>query len=134
MGRKIINFTEKRLTSIDNISDNSYDLSINKSNSTAKIYFDNLNKPFNSSLSGHLSLSSAMQLLTESSSLLVILVTIVSIKYKLLGPDIISTATVLAVLSRMVPSITRTISSLTQLQYGIPCVKKLYSMCPNLIE
>ena len=134
MGRKIINLTEKRLTNIDNISENSYDLSINKLNTSAKSYFNKLNLPFNQSLSSHLSLSSAMQLLTESSSLLVILVTIVSIKYKLLGTDIIATATVLAVLSRMVPSITRTISSITQLQYGIPCIKKLHSICPDLMN
>ncbi len=132
IGNNIVNFTEKRLTTIDNISENSYELSVLKTNKKATSYFNKINYPYNNTLGSHLIISSAMQLLTESTSFIVILISIISIKFNLLGTDIVSTATVLAVLSRMVPSITRTIASITQLQYGIPCVKKLYSQCPSL--
>lgn len=132
IGNNIVNFTEKRLTTIDNISENSYELSVLKTNKKATYYFNKINYPYNKTLGSHLIISSAMQLLTESTSFVVILISLISIKFNLLGTDIVSTATVLAVLSRMVPSITRTIASITQLQYGIPCVKKLYSQCPSL--
>ena len=132
IGNNIVNFTEKRLTTIDNISENSYELSVLKTNKKATYYFNKINYPYNKTLGSHLIISSAMQLLTESTSFVVILISLICIKFNLLGTDIVSTATVLAVLSRMVPSITRTIASITQLQYGIPCVKKLYSQCPSL--
>ena len=66
-----------------------------------------------------------MQIFTESGAFLIILISLVCIVTNLSETSLANAATSLAVLSRMVPSFTRSISFLTQLQFGVPSEKRL---------
>ena len=83
------------------------------------------NKPYNLILSQQVISSNMMQIFTESGAFLIILISLICIITNISETSLANTATSLAVLSRMVPSFTRSISFITQLQFGVPSVKRL---------
>jgi len=125
LGGIIINLTEKRLNSIDNISEIAMEVSISDNNDNLKKYFHKLNKPYNKVLMQQMFFSNVLQITTESVAFLIILITLVCILINITQTSIANAATSLAVLSRMVPSFTRSIAFITQLQFGIPCIIRL---------
>ncbi len=125
LGGTIINLTEKRLNSIDNISEIAMEVSISDNNDNLKKYFHKLNKPYNKVLMQQMFFSNVLQITTESVAFLIILITLVCILINITQTSIANAATSLAVLSRMVPSFTRSIAFITQLQFGIPCIIRL---------
>ena len=66
-----------------------------------------------------------MQIFTESGAFLIILISLVCLITNISDTTLANAATSLAVLSRMVPSFTRSISFITQLQFGVLSVKRL---------
>ena len=125
LGKRILDFTDRRINSIDNISEISIELSALKYSDDLSNYFNMVNKPYNSILSKQIITSNMMQIYTESAAFLIILISLISLITNLTETSLANTATSLVVLSRMVPSFTRSISFITQLQFGVPSVKRL---------
>ena len=125
LGTKILDFTDKRINTIDNLSEIAIELSALKKSRKLLDYFSKVNKPYNLILSQQVISSNMMQIFTESGAFLIILISLVCIITNLSETSLANAATSLAVLSRMVPSFTRSISFLTQLQFGVPSVKRL---------
>lgn len=125
LGIIIINSTEKRLNSIDNISEISFEVSSMKESSKLVDYFSKINNPYNKILSQQIITSNMTQIFTESSAFIIILISLVAITLNTSSMSLTNSATSLAILSRMIPSFTRSIAFFTQLQFGVPCVKRL---------
>ena len=125
LGNKIIRYTELRLNSIDNIGEIAIELAALNNKKELNKYFTGINKPYNEILSKQLTTSNSLQILTESAAFIIILMTIVSILLGITGVSLANTATTLAILSRLVPSFTRTIAFITQLQFGVPSLERL---------
>ena len=125
LGIIIINSTEKRLNSIDNISEISLEVSSIKESSKLVDYFSKINNPYNKILSQQIITSNMTQIFTESSAFIIILITLVAIILNTSSMSLTNSATSLAILSRMIPSFTRSIAFFTQLQFGVPCVRRL---------
>ena len=125
LGSKILLSTEKRLNAIDNVSEVAFELSsLNNSNKLIK-YFTTINNPYNTILNDQITTTNMMQIITESGAFIIILLSLICLITNLNETSLANSATSLAVLSRMVPSFTRIISFVTQLQFGVPCVKRL---------
>ena len=129
-----MNSTEKRIKSIDNISEISFELSVLNLIDPLLENFSKMNKPFNKITYEQLKTSNCLQISIESAALLIILISIISIIIDPGNPSLANSATSLAILSRMVPSITRSIGFLANLQFGIPMVKKLARLKLNIID
>ena len=65
------------------------------------------------------------QIYTESAAFVIILICIVSLITNITEANLDNTATSLIVLSRLVPSFTRAVCFITQLQFGVPCIREL---------
>ena len=124
-GKKIIVLTEKRLRVIDNISELSLEISVLKKTSKLSKYLESINLPYNKLIGQQIITSNMMQLTTESTSFLIILISLFCLVLGIAEASLSESAASLVVLSRMVPSITRSISFFAQLQFGIPCVINL---------
>ena len=125
LGNKILKTTEKRLNVIDNVSETAFELSyLDIPNNLIK-YFAKMNNTYNKILSNQIISTNMMQIITESGAFLIILLSLICIITNINQTSLANSATSLAVLSRMVPSFTRTISFITQLQFGFPCIKRL---------
>ena len=125
LGNKILNNTEKRLNAIDNVSEVAFEVSsLNIPNQLLK-YFTKMNNPYNKILSDQITSTNMMQIITESAAFIIILLSLIYLVTNINQASLANSATSLAVLSRMVPSFTRTISFFTQLQFGVPCIKRL---------
>ena len=125
LGSIILSSTEKRLNSIDNISEISYEISAIKETTKLVNYFSKINKPYNKILSQQIITSNMNQIYTESSAFVFILLSLVCITLSMADTSLTNSATSLAILSRMIPSFTRSIAFITQLQFGAPCVRRL---------
>ena len=125
LGKLILKFTEKRLNSIDNVSELAIELSALADSRNLVNYFDKVNQPFNKILSKQIITSNMMQIYTESASFIIILISLITLIGGISSTSLANSATSLAVLSRMVPSFTRSISFITQLQFGVPSVVRL---------
>ena len=125
LGRIIIDLTEKRLNIIDNISEIAMEVFISDNSDNLKKYFNKLNKPYNKVLGQQIIFSNILQITTESTAFIIILVSLICLLTNISQTSLANAATSLAVLSRMVPSFTRSIAFITQLQFGIPCVIRL---------
>ncbi len=128
LGIIIINSTEKRLNSIDNISEISFEVSAIKESSKLVSYFSKINNPYNKILSQQIITSNMTQIFTESSAFIIILMSLVAITLNTSSMSLTNSATSLAILSRMIPSFTRSIAFFTQLQFGVPCVRRLSNL------
>lgn len=125
VGQDVLDSTERRLSMIDNVVDGSLELSMRKDATEVQNYFNAYNSKVNHLMSRQLTLSSVSSLLVESASVFVILIALYSIttgSSEVTGAGI---AASLAILSRLVPTITRSLASFTQLHYGIPAVIRL---------
>ena len=120
-----MNYTEKRLNSIDNTSELAIELSTLNNPDNLLNYFSKINKPFNNILNQQIFTSNKMQIFTESASFIIILISLICLVTEISETSLANAATSLAVLSRMVPSFTRSIAFITQLQFGVPAVKRL---------
>jgi ABC-type multidrug transport system fused ATPase/permease subunit len=125
LGKSILKYTEKRLNSIDNVSELATELSALADSRNLVNYFEKVNQPFNKILSKQIITSNMMQIYTESASFIIILISLISLMAGISSTSLANSATSLAVLSRMVPSFTRSISFITQLQFGVPSVVRL---------
>lgn len=125
LGKIILKSTEERLRSIDNVAEISIELSALKRYNPLLRSFSKVNNPFNKIISDQLITSNMMQITIESSALIIILISILSFITNSTNTSLASSASALAVLSRMVPSITRSIAFFAQLQFGIPPVIRL---------
>jgi ABC-type multidrug transport system fused ATPase/permease subunit len=125
LGKSILKYTEKRLNSIDNVSELATELSALADSRNLVNYFEKVNQPFNKILSKQIITSNMMQIYTESASFIIILISLISLMAGISSTSLADSATSLAVLSRMVPSFTRSISFITQLQFGVPSVVRL---------
>ena len=125
LGKSILKYTEKRLNAIDNVSVLAIELSAMADSRNLVNYFEKVNQPFNKILSKQIITSNMMQIYTESASFIIILISLISLISGIASTSLANSATSLAVLSRMVPSFTRSISFMTQLQFGIPSVVRL---------
>ena len=128
LGKSILKYTEKRLNSIDNVSELAIELSALADSRSLVNYFEKVNQPFNKILSKQIITSNMMQIYTESASFIIILLSLISLISGISSTSLANSATSLAVLSRMVPSFTRSISFITQLQFGVPSVVRLSQM------
>jgi ABC-type multidrug transport system fused ATPase/permease subunit len=127
LGSDIMHITEDRLVRIDNIAETSLELCVASAGKTAADYFDSPNRNLNGLIRRQLTLSNSIQLTVESASFIIILLCLVLITFNLVTLTLGAAAASFAVLTRMVPTITRSISSITQLNYGIPAVIKLHN-------
>jgi len=125
LGLKILNYSEKRLNTIDNISELSIELSALKYPDKLVDYFSEVNIPFNQILSKQTIISNMTQIYTESAAFVIILICLVSLITNITEASLANTATSLIVLSRLVPSFTRAVCFITQIQFGVPCVREL---------
>ena len=125
LGKSILQYTEKRLNSIDNVSELAIELSAMADSRNLVNYFEKVNQPFNEILSKQIITSNMMQIYTESASFIIILLSLICLISGISSTSLANSATSLAVLSRMVPSFTRSISFITQLQFGVPSVVRL---------
>ena len=125
IGKKTISFTEERLRIIDNISELSFEISALKSFKKLSAYLTKVNLPYNNLIGKQIITSNMMQLTTESTAFLIILVSLICLILSIAETSISNSAASLVVLSRMVPSITRSIAFFAQLQFGIPSVLNL---------
>ena len=125
LGTKVLDFTDIRINKIDNLSEIAIELSALNNSRNLLDYFSKVNKPYNLILSQQVISSNMMQIFTESGAFLIILISLVCIITNISETSLANAATSLAVLSRMVPSFTRSISFITQLQFGVPSVKRL---------
>lgn len=128
LGKSILKYTEKRLNAIDNVSELAIELSALADAKNLVNYFEKVNQPFNKILSKQIITSNMMQIYTESASFIIILLSLISLINGISSTSLANSATSLAVLSRMVPSFTRSISFITQLQFGVPSVVRLSQM------
>ena len=128
LGKKFLNYTEKRLNAIDNVSEIAIELSALSRTENLLGYFEKINKPFNKILNEQMITSNMMQIFTESTSFIIILISLICLVTNIAETSLANTATSLAVLSRLVPSFTRSISFITQLQFGVPAIKRLSQM------
>ncbi len=128
LGKNFLNYTEKRLNAIDNVSEIAFELSALNRTENLLGYFEKVNKPFNKILNEQIITSNMMQIFTESTSFIIILISLICLVTNITDTSLANTATSLAVLSRLVPSFTRSISFITQLQFGVPSVKRLSQM------
>ena len=125
LGNRILKFTEERLNTIDNVSELAFELSyLNIPNKLIE-YFTKVNNPYNKILSDQITSNNMMQIITESGAFIIILLSLICLVTNISQTSLANSATSLVVLSRMVPSFTRTISFVTQLQFGVPCIKRL---------
>ena len=125
LGTKILNYSEIRLNTIDNISEIAIELSALNYPNKLVDYFLKINSPFNKTLSKQTIISNMTQIYTESAAFVIILICLVSLITKITEANLANTATSLIVLSRLVPSFTRAVCFITQLQFGVPCVREL---------
>tara|TARA_B100000886_G_scaffold340222_1_gene308494 strand:- start:440 stop:1393 length:954 start_codon:yes stop_codon:yes gene_type:complete len=125
LGSEILHSTEKRLNSIDNVSEIAFEVSSLKKSNKLVDYFSKINDPYNKILSQQIITSNMTQIFTESSAFIIILISLIGITLNTSSMSLTNSATSLAVLSRMIPSFTRSIAFFTQLQFGVPCVKRL---------
>ncbi len=128
LGKLILDLTEKRLNIIDNISEIAIEVSTLKYNENLNKYFYKLNKPYNDILRKQIIYSNMLQISTESTAFIIILISLVCLITNVTQTSLANSATSLAVLTRMVPSFTRTIAFITQLQFGLPCIRRLSKM------
>ena len=128
LGKLILDLTEKRLNIIDNISEIAIEVSTLKYNENLNKYFYKLNKPYNEILRKQIIYSNMLQISTESTAFIIILISLVCLITNVTQTSLANSATSLAVLTRMVPSFTRTIAFITQLQFGVPCIRRLSKM------
>ena len=128
LGTKILNYTEKRINSIDNISEIAIELSALKYPNQLVDYFLKVNRPFNQILSKQTVISNMTQIYTESAAFVIILICLISLITNVAQASLANTATCLIVLSRLVPSFTRSVCFITQLQFGVPCIRELSKM------
>ena len=125
LGIKLLSDTEKRLVNIDNVSEIALEVSALKSINPLLRSFDKVNNPYNRDLNSVYINTSRVQIILEGSNLLIILISMIAIISGITKTSVVNYASTLAVLSRMVPSITRSISYYSLLQYGLAPVKRL---------
>lgn len=122
LGREIMSLTATRLEKIDNIVESAIEISVVAGQAQYTQYFDRTNSRLNNLLATQITTSSSVQLLVESAAFIMtgaILFAVVSGAAQLSIPGVASS---IAVLARFVPTVTRSIASVTQLNYGIPAV------------
>ena len=125
LGSIILSSTEQRLNAIDNVSEIAFEVSsLNKSTKLVD-YFSKINNPYNKILSQQIITSNMTQIFTESSAFMIILISLIGIILSKSSMSLTDSATSLAILSRMIPSFTRSIAFFTQLQFGVPCIRRL---------
>jgi len=125
LGNIILSSTERRLNSIDNVSEISYEISALNESTRLVSYFSKINNPHNKIMSQQIITSNMNQIYTESSAFIMILISLVFINLNTAETSLTNSVTSLAILSRMIPSFTRSIAFITQLQFGAPCVRRL---------
>lgn len=126
-GSDVMQITENRLVRIDNIAETSLELCVARSSNVAANYFDTPNNRLNRLIHRQLTINNSIHLAVESASFFIILLCLILITLKATTLTLGGAAASLAVLARMVPTITRLIASVTQLHYGIPAVIKLHT-------
>ena len=131
LGSKMIKFTEKRLKAIENIGEIAIELSLLNETKQLNNYFRNTNKEFNQILSKQITKTNSLQIFTESTAYLIVLITLVTQIANLANTSLADSATSLAILSKLVPSFTRSISFITQFQFGIPSIVRLSKIKNN---
>ncbi len=124
LGQEILNLSSSRMTKIDNIIENSSELILEKRKSYLN-YLNNTAQSYNLKQSNQINYGALIQLIIEASSYLIISIFIVFFTSDLIHISASNAAASIAIAARLVPTITRTISSLTQLNYGIPAVLRL---------
>lgn len=127
-GAEVLNKTENRIRIIDNISEASLELSISDASTAAAKYFDRPNAALNKLYATQQSVSNSIQLIVESASFVIIMFCVVLVALGVTSLSMGGIAAALVILARMVPTITRSIASVTQLHYGIPAVVRLYAI------
>ena len=128
LGKEILKYTEHRLNVIDNVSELANELSALKDPDSILNYFNRVKEPFNQILNNQTVTSNMTQIYTESASFIIILICLICLITNITQTSTANTATCLVVLSRLVPSFTRSVCFITQLQFGVPCVKELYKI------
>jgi hypothetical protein len=121
-GFQMIQLADERIRKLDNVIESSYELNISN-NLNYKEYFNQTNHMFNSIIARQTSTNIGIQIIFETFSFILIGMIII---YSVFGSNpefnIINTTSALAVLLRAIPTITRTVASITQLNYGIPAI------------
>ena len=93
--------------------------------------FDNSNTPYNKSLNSLFVNTNRLQIVIEAISLVIILLSLIVINLGLTNTSFSDSASSLAILTRMIPSITRSISYLSQLQFGVASIQRVDKLISN---
>ena len=129
IGVKLLKSTEERINAIDNLGENAFELAANNKITSSLEYFSRKNKPYNFLLYRQVTVSNILQNISESSALLIIFISMhVILIYQSGGNNFMNSLTTLSVLMRLIPSFTRTISSIVQISYGLPALKRIYQL------
>jgi len=128
LGSIILDSTENRLNTIDNVSEISFEISALKKSNQLLYYFSRINKPYNNIISQQIITSNMTQIYTESSAFVIIFISLICLTLNIADTTLTNSATSLAILSRMIPSFTRSLASITQIQFGAPCIRRLSSI------
>ncbi len=124
LGKEILDLSSSRMIKIDNIIENSSELFLDRRKSYLN-YLNSSAKSYSLKQSAQINYGALIQLIIEASSYLIISIFIVFYSSDLIHISASNAAASIAIAARLVPTITRTISSLTQLNYGIPAVLRL---------
>jgi len=130
----VMSAAEERFAFLDNISETSLELCFARSDTNAAVYFDTPNNRFNRLIGRQFSISNYVQLSVEVAAFVIILLCLVLITLDFIPITLGKGAASFAVLARLVPSITRSIASATQLHYGIPAVIKLSTLTQSNVS
>jgi ABC-type multidrug transport system fused ATPase/permease subunit len=125
LGGRIILLNKERLVKVENLIEASLELGIQGDQKSFLKYFDSVNQKVNDLFSEQTKIGVFIQLIVESTAFITIGIIFWYISSGFGSFSIENIATSLVVLSRLIPTMTRSIASITQLNYGVPAVINL---------
>ena len=128
LGKLILKGIENKFVDLDNITEVSYELSALKLVDPILYSFNKSNKIYNTNEYKTFSYNFINQIVIEAFSLIIILFSLLTIVFGFLNTSLANSASVLALLSRLIPGITRCMAYYSQLQFGIAPIEKLYKV------
>ena len=121
-GSDMILKTKEKIRWLDNITESADELTTTPSRESAIQIYANTSGSLNNILGRQVYISASSQVYAESFATIIICLLVILWQIGLLEFKAGGVASSLAVLSRLLPTITRSIASITQLQYGVPAV------------
>ena len=131
-GQEVIQKTKEKIRWLDNTVSCSREISSLRNWEGAISLYNESARGLNNTVSTQIYLSSRIQTYSESFAIACIFGLVILWEIGLVSMEAAGVASALAVISRLLPTVTRSISSMTQLQYGIPAVYRLERFLKDL--